>query len=90
MLEFHTTPIRFAARIPTRHPEVIKRRKMVTSDEYTFDTVMLKGSFYRVTPTSAREVFLLASLEKYEEKWAPAKGDGIIVRADVIDQVVRD
>ena len=89
MIEFYNTPIRFFARVPSKNPEVIKKRKMLTVDDYAFDTHTLKGSYYRVTPTSAREVFFLASLRKYEEKWAPAKGDGIIVRADIIDQFNR-
>jgi hypothetical protein len=40
-----------------------------------------------VIPTTAREVFFLASLEKYEDKWAPAKGNGVIVRSEIIDQL---
>ena len=86
MIEFHPTPIRFLARVSSKNPEVIRKQKMLTVEDYTFDPQPLKGEFYRVTPTSAREVFFLAGLRKYEEKWAPAKGDGIIVRADIIDQ----
>lgn len=87
MIELHDTPIRFSARLESKNPEVIKKRKMVTVDDYAFDATILRGTYYRVIPTTAREVFFLASLEKYEEKWAPAKGNGIIVRADIIDRL---
>ena len=89
MIEMHRTPIRFLARVNSRNPEVIMKRKMATVYDYAFDTTPLRGEFYRVTPTSAREVLFLASLLKYHDKWAPAKGDGIIVRADIIDQFKR-
>jgi hypothetical protein len=87
MIKFHETPVRFAARIEDKNPEVIKKRKMITTDDYAFDSTQIKGRYYRVFPTCAREVFFLSMLRKYDEKWAPAKGDGIIVRADIIDQI---
>ncbi len=88
MIELHSTPIRFVACIESKNPEVIVKRKMVTVDDYAFDSTQLRGNYYRVIPTNAREVFFLASLEKYEEKWAPAKGNGVIVRSDIIDHIV--
>jgi hypothetical protein len=87
MIEFHKNKLRFAAKIECKNPEVVKKRRMVTVDDYAFDSVELRGNYYRVIPISAREVFFLASLEKYEEKWAPARGNGVIVRADIIDQI---
>lgn len=87
MIKFRNEPIRFFARVASKSPEVIMKRKMISVDDYAFDTHSLKGNYYRVVPTNAREVLFLASLEKYVDKWAPAKGDGIIVRADIIDQL---
>jgi hypothetical protein len=85
MIELHNSPIKFHMRIESKNPEVIKKRKMVTVDDYAFDPTELRGTYYRVIPTNAREVFFLASLEKYVDKWAPAKGNGIIVRSEIID-----
>jgi hypothetical protein len=85
MIELHSSPIQFLTRIESKNPEVIKKRKMITIDDYAFDPVELRGTYYRVIPTNAREVFFLASLEKYVDKWAPAKGNGVIVRADIIE-----
>lgn len=85
MIELHNSPIQFLARIESKNPEVIKKRKMITVDDYAFDPMELRGTYYRVIPTNAREVFFLASLEKYVDKWAPAKGNGVIVRTEIID-----
>jgi len=87
MIELHSSPIQFLARIESKNPEVVKKRKMITVDDYAFDSVELRGTYYRVIPTTAREVFFLASLGKYEDKWAPAKGNGVIVRSEIIDQL---
>lgn len=87
MIELYSSPIQFLTRIESRNPEVIKKRKMITVDDFAFDPVELRGTYYRVVPTNAREVFFLASLEKYVDKWAPAKGNGVIVRAEIIDQL---
>jgi hypothetical protein len=85
MIELHNSPIKFHMRIESKNPEVIKKRKMVTVDDFAFDPMELRGTYYRVIPTNAREVFFLASLEKYVDKWAPAKGNGVIVRTEIID-----
>ena len=87
MIELDSSPIQFLARIESKNPEVIKKRKMVTVDDYAFNPMELRGTYYRVIPTNAREVFFLASLEKYVDKWAPAKGNGVIVRTEIIDQL---
>jgi hypothetical protein len=89
MIELHSSPIQFLTRIESKNPEVIKKRKMITVDDYAFDPIELRGTYYRVIPTNAREVFFLASLEKYVDKWAPAKGNGIIVRSEIIDSLSR-
>lgn len=88
MIEFHKNKIQFNARIECKNPEVIKKRKMITIDDYAFDATEIRGNFYRVIPTNAREVFFLASLEKYVDKWAPAKGNGVIVCREIIDQII--
>lgn len=89
MIELHSSPIQFLTRIESRNPEVIKKRKMITVDDFAFDPIELRGTYYRVIPTNAREIFFLASLEKYVDKWAPAKGNGVIVRSEIIDQLTR-
>ena len=79
--------IRFLTRIKIENPLVIKRRKMVSVEDYAFDPVQLVGPYYRLTPTNAREIFFISTLEKYTDKWAPFKGNGIIVRASIIDNM---
>jgi hypothetical protein len=89
MIKFHQTPVMFPACVASPNPDAIVKSKMSVSDEFIYGTVRLEGEFYRVAPSSAREIFFLANLEKYREKWAPAKGDGILVSAEVINQLKR-
>lgn len=87
MIKLKSRDIRFLARVESKNPEVIKKQKKPFIDEYSFDSFTLKGDFYRVVPVTPKEVLFLASLEKYVDKWAPAKGNGIIIRSQIIDHL---
>jgi hypothetical protein len=62
-------------------------RKELPDGDFTFETKTLAGIFYRVFPYNGREVCYLESLSKGTTMFAPESGDGILVRADVINYV---
>jgi hypothetical protein len=64
---------------------LVLRRHNVPPNDFKFEEVPLKGLFYRVIPETAREVFFLQTLNKGSTIYAPADGDGLIVRADIIE-----
>jgi hypothetical protein len=46
----------------------------------SFKTEKLKGKWFRVIPSTARDVFYLQSLIHRIDKLAPARGGGLLVR----------
>lgn len=62
---------------PEKNPEVVHFHEEFGIEK--FDTKFLKGDFYRVHPEGWREIFLLQMLEMRHEKFAPAKGNGVII-----------
>ena len=47
----------------------------------SFESHELKGTYYKIIPTCAKEVFALQMLEHRVEKFALAEGNGILVTA---------
>jgi len=87
MIATYEQRLQFPAKIAVTDPQVIFKEKYEHSDEFSFFAEAIAGEFYRVLPTSAREIFFFKSCKIREEVFAPAKGNGIIVRADIIDAI---
>ena len=47
----------------------------------------MSGVFFRVSPQTADEVFLLQTMELHREKFAPANGDGVIVTGQALHHI---
>ena len=62
-----------------KNPRVLKPVQLrgLTS----FEAHELKGIYYKIIPSNAKEVFALQMLEHRAEKFAPAEGNGILVTA---------
>jgi hypothetical protein len=87
MITTYKQRLQFPAKIAISDPQVILKEKYENSDEYSYYGETVIGDFYRVIPSSMREISFFENCKKYEEVFAPAKGNGIIVRADVIDAI---
>jgi hypothetical protein len=65
-------------------PQVIIRKDN-RHTEYTFETVYKPGQFYRVHPcVGDHEAMLL--IQHRVDKFAPAVGNGVIIRAETLKQ----
>mgnify|MGYP003112987420 FL=1 len=60
-------------------PKVIIRKDDPLKDDFNFSIKQLEGSFYRVIPATAKEVFFLQALPKNVFIYAPAEGNGLII-----------
>jgi hypothetical protein len=70
----------FADRTPVMSPEFILR--IDTGGEPSFGTSKADGLWYRVFPKTMKEIVYIQSLPKNIKLLTPAKGDGVLVRAD--------
>lgn len=52
--------------------------------DHSFSPKPLKGSWYRLLPSTARDVFYLRSLVHRIDKVAPARGAGVLVRESAL------
>jgi hypothetical protein len=77
-------PIFSTAKIE-RNPEVVHFHEENGIEKY--DTKFLKGSFYRINPDGWREIFLLQMLEMRHEKFAPAKGNGVLISKSAFEKL---
>lgn len=65
-----------------KNPQVLK---LVQLRGLTFfESHELKGTFYKIRPSTAKEVFALQMLEHRVEKFAPAEGNGVLVTAEAL------
>jgi hypothetical protein len=87
MIELFPKRLRFTAKIAIQNPQVIFQKKHENSDEMSYYADEVTGEFYRIIPTSAREIDFFSRCKKYSEIFAPAIGNGLIVRCDVIDSI---
>ena len=60
-------------------PKVIIRKDDPLKDDFYFSVKQLEGPFYKVSPTTAKEVFFLQALPKNVFVYVPAEGDGLII-----------
>lgn len=62
-----------------KNPRVIQPEKLAHNSESKYPEVHLTGTWYRVFPTTARDVLFLQTLIQHSDKFAPAAGHGIII-----------
>ena len=79
--------LNFGAKTKVKNPDIIREEKDLRYGTPVFNSTQIKGDFYRVIPANAREVTYLRNLEHRVDKFAPARGNGIIVRCSAIDAV---
>ena len=72
----------FKIRTREDNPMVIKRIDNYHTS-YTFEQRIVTGVYYRVHPSIA-DYTALCMMEHRVEKFAPAVGNGVIIRADVL------
>ena len=69
----------FPDKIPVVDPKVLIREELPPLD-FKFKVDLLKGDFYLVKPTTAREVTFLQLLGKNIGCWLPTDGEGLLIR----------
>jgi hypothetical protein len=74
--------------IPEFNPTSLVKKNLPRND-FTFDVKQLAGLFYRTFPCTAKEIFFLQTLSKGSTIHVPENGDGVLVRADIIDNLNR-
>jgi hypothetical protein len=74
--------------IPEYNPTSLVKKNLPRND-FTFDVKQLDGLFYRTFPYTPKEVFFLQTLSKNDTLHVPENGDGVLVRADIIDNLNR-
>ena len=75
----------FKIRTRENDPRVILRKENHHTG-YTFDHSQKSGEFYRVHPTN-HDFEQLLMMKHRVDKFAPAIGNGIIIRADVLKAI---
>jgi hypothetical protein len=79
--------LNFGAKTKVKNPDIIREEKDLRYGTPVYNSTQIKGDFYRVIPANAKEVAYLRNLEHRVDKFAPARGNGIIVRCSAIDTV---
>lgn len=79
--------LNFGAKNKIKNPDIIREEKDLRYGTPVYNSTQIKGDFYRVIPANAHEVAYLRNLEHRVDKFAPARGNGIIVRCSAIDAV---
>lgn len=72
----------FADRTPVMSPEFILR--IDTGKEPTFSTSVAEGLWYRVLPSTYKEICFIQALPKNIKVLTPAHSDGVLIRADAM------
>jgi len=73
----------FKDREPVENPCVMVRKEMCK--DFTYIVERMYGTYYRVIPNSAREVFYIQMLVPNVDALIPEEGDGIILSAKAIE-----
>lgn len=74
----------FAIRTLVKNPEVITQKVEPGQQEVSFTTTTQSGEFYLVHPGSTKEILFVMFLAHREEKFAPARGNGILIRKSLL------
>ncbi len=75
--------VMFKDREPVENPCVMVRKEM--GKDFTYIVERRSGTYYRVIPNSAREVFYIQMLVPNVDALIPEEGDGIILSAKAIE-----
>lgn len=78
----------FPTKLRESHPTAILREQLPDIDDFKFKKLKLVGRFYRVIPRNGREVWFLRCLQKNVDLFVPESGNGLLVSAKLIDQLV--
>jgi hypothetical protein len=89
-MNYITRTLKFGAKTKVKNPDIIREEKDLRYGTPVFNSRQIKGDFYRVIPSNANEVAYIRNLEHRVDKFAPAKGNGIIVRCSAIDLVANN
>lgn len=77
----------FPERRRERNPSVIVRVQSDTHhDRHSYERAAVKGEFYRVVPQTAREIAILQLIDHRVDKFAPAEGNGALVRVEALEK----
>tara|TARA_R100000657_G_C4568938_1_gene35276 strand:+ start:131 stop:409 length:279 start_codon:yes stop_codon:yes gene_type:complete len=61
------------------NPTVLVRQDHPSKNEFTFSKKKLVGVFFRVAPSTAKEVLFIQGLPKNSVVYTPDEGDGLII-----------
>ena len=76
----------FQERSRVNNPTVMIRYDLPNKD-YQFKPEKRVGSFYRVIPRTAKEIFYIQMLVKNIDVMIPSEGDGLILSCKVVDRL---
>lgn len=74
----------FAIRQLAHNPEVITQKVEPGQQEISFTTATEPGDFYLVHPATTKEILFVMLLHHREEKFAPARGNGVLIRKSLL------
>ncbi|GEM_PF-1335241 len=69
----------FPNRAIETNPKVLIRKDDISSNDFGFVKKTLVGTFFRVTPSNAKEVIFLQGLPKNYIVFTPEHGNGLII-----------
>jgi len=69
----------FKKKIVEVNPTVLIREDHQTKNDFSFAHRKLVGTFFRVIPQSAHEIFFIQGLPKNYIVFTPESGDGLII-----------
>jgi|688.fasta_scaffold2197353_1 hypothetical protein len=74
----------FAIRTLVKNPDVITQKVEPGQQEVSFTTASQSGDFYLVHPATTQEILFVMFLAHRDEKFAPARGNGVLIRKSLL------
>lgn len=68
-----------------KDPPVL-RRKDLGENRFTYRVIIAKGLYFRVIPSTWREILFIQMLAKGDTLEVPAEGDGLFIKASALPQ----
>jgi hypothetical protein len=65
---------------------LVLRRKDLGENKFTYRVTLAKGAYFRVAPSTWKEVLFIRLLEKGHTLEVPADGDGLLIKDSAIPQ----
>ena len=75
----------FARRQLVENPIVLRRHNLF-ENKFVYKSIMAKGLFYRIIPSTWREISYIQMLIKGDTLEVPAEGDGLFIKASALPQ----